>query len=459
MENNSMGVPEGKLRLKVLTENDSRAIHQTALKILAEIGMRILDRDTVGILIDRGCRITDDGYVLFDEETIARALSSVPSRMVLYDRNGEIRIDTEDPIPRFGPGINCLNILDYQTGRHRPCRLSDISKTARVCEQLSHIDWVQSLGSPGDVSPEEEALATVRAMVAQTGKPIGFTGHDETEAARIWAYLAELAGSRQALAQKPFAMELTGPISPLKLAAETCKRLRYAAARHLPVAYYPGLFPGASGPMTLAGSLAQCAAEVLAGIVVHQLESPGAPLLTGSAVIPMNMRSGSLAYGSPQFPLACLAQVDYFTDIGIPTWSSAGSSDAHRVDAQAAAEAGRDMFCAALAGTAFIQGLGRLSAGKTGSLEMLILCDELAGTARRVAAGVPVNRDTLAFDVVERGAKSGSYLQDDHTLSHVRTESWTPSLFDQTDLDTWRESGSTEMRARIHEKLRELLDE
>ena len=90
---------------------------------------------------------------------------------------------------------------------------------------------------------------------------------------------------------------------------------------------------------------------------------------------------------------------------------------------------------------------------------MLILCDELAGTARRVAAGVSVNQDTFAFDVVERGAKSGFYLQDDHTLSHAHTESWTPSLFDQTDLDTWRESGATEMRARIREKLRELFDE
>ncbi len=454
-----MRVSERRPRLRVLTEKDSRAIHQTALKILAETGMRILDQETVEILTGRGCRITDDGYVLFDEETIVRALSKVPSRMSLYDRNGDKRIDTDDPIPRFGPGINCINILDYQTGRHRRCRLSDVSETARVCEQLSHIDWVQSLGSPGDVPPEEEALATVQAMVAQTGKPISFTGHDETETVRIWTYLAELTGSWQALVQKPFAMELTGPISPLKLAAETCKRLRYAAARHLPVAFYPGLFPGASGPITLAGSLAQCAAEVLAGIVVHQIESPGAPLLTGSAIIPMNMHTGGLAYGAPQFSLACLAQVDYFTDIGIPTWSTAGSSDAHTVDVQAAAEAGRDILSAALSGSAFIQGLGRLSSGKTGSLEMLIICDELAGSARRVAAGVPVNQETLAFDVVERRAKSGSYLQDDHTLNHVRTESWIPSIFGQTDLDTWRESDSKKVRKRISDKLRELLDE
>jgi len=92
MANTSMDVHEGKLRLRVLAEKDSRAIHQTALKILAETGMRILDRDTVGILKNRGCRVTDDGYVLFDEETVARALSSVSSRMVLYDRKSEIRI-------------------------------------------------------------------------------------------------------------------------------------------------------------------------------------------------------------------------------------------------------------------------------------------------------------------------------------------------------------------------------
>ena len=97
-----MGVHEGKLRLRVLTEKDSRAVHQTALKILAGTGMRILDRETVGILTDQGCRVTDDGYVLFDEETIGRALSSVPSRMVLYDRNGEIRI-----IPFFAGSVRC----------------------------------------------------------------------------------------------------------------------------------------------------------------------------------------------------------------------------------------------------------------------------------------------------------------------------------------------------------------
>ena len=73
MANTSMDVHEGKLRLRVLAEKDSRAIHQTALKILAETGMRILDRDTVGILKNRGCRVTDDGYVLFDEETVLKA--------------------------------------------------------------------------------------------------------------------------------------------------------------------------------------------------------------------------------------------------------------------------------------------------------------------------------------------------------------------------------------------------
>jgi trimethylamine---corrinoid protein Co-methyltransferase len=450
-------LPRKKLNLRVLNEVDTQKIHQAALRILGETGMRILDEDTVKVLQGQGCQKSEDGYLLFDEKLIQHALSSVPDNLTLYDRNGKVVVDTHDAVPHFGPGINCIDTLDYKAGIHRPCLLDDISKTARVCDQLQHIDFVQSLGSPSDVPPHEEALATVRSMVAQTRKPIGFTGHDEIESAGIWSYLAEVAGGWDSLSAKPFAIDLTGPISPLKIAAETCRRLRFAAQRHLPVVYFPGLFPGATGAITLAGSLAQCAAEVLAGIVVHQAEEPGAPILTGAGIIPMDMLSGSLFYGSPQLPLSCLAQVDYFNDIGVPTWTTAGCSNAHTVDSQAATEAGRDMLAAALAGTTMTQGLGRLSAGKTGSLEMLVLCDELAGIARRVAAGVPIDEDTLAVDVVKRASKTGSFLQDDHTLDHVRAETWVPSIFCKTDLSSWCSSGSKIMTEVIREKLNTLL--
>jgi len=448
-----------KLQLRVLSEEDSRQIHRAALQVLRETGISVQDEDTRRMLKDKGCRESDDGYLLFDEDLVLQALSTVPSKMILYDRNGEVAVDTADVIPHFCPGVNCIDVLDYKTEEHRPCLLDDISKTARVCDQLAHIDMVASLGCPSDVPPDEEALATVRAMIEQTRKPIAFTGHDEIEASEIWAYLAEVAGSWEALSAKPFGLELTGPTSPLKLGDEACRRLRNAAKERLPVVCYPGIIPGVASPMTLAGTLAQSAAEILAGIVVHQLEGPGAPVISGSAILPMDMRTGSLAYGSPDYSLACLAAVDYFNDIGVPGWIGAGCSDAHTANAQAAAEAGMNMLAAVLSGTSFIHNLGYLSSGKTGSLEMLVLCDELAGMSCRIAAGTTVTEGTLGVDVIRRAAKTGSYLSDEHTLKHVRTEMWLPALFQRASWESWRESGSKKMCERIREKLMALLGE
>jgi trimethylamine--corrinoid protein Co-methyltransferase len=217
--------------------------------------------------------------------------------------------------------------------------------------------------------------------------------------------------------------------------------------------------PGATAPVTLAGALAQFAAETLAGIVIHQLEGPGSPVISGGGILPMDMRTGSISYGGPEYMLICLAEVDYLRDIGIPSWSGSGCSDSHTVDAQAAAEAGMNILASALTGTSFTHNLGYLSAGKTGSLEMLVLCDELAGMARRFASGMRVSEETLAFPVIAECGKNGEYLASEHTLRHFRTEMWVPSLFQRSALNPWIDSGSKPTRERIREKIRALLGE
>ncbi len=451
--------PPKNLRFRVLEEEGTRQIHRTALKILREIGIDVRDDETRGRLKDMGCRDGGNGYLTFEEELVERSLSTVPPNLVLYDRSGNVAVDTGDPTSRFSPGTGCIDVLDFETGVHRPCVREDIVKTARVCNRLPQIDLVLSLGSPRDVPPHEEAIQTVRAIVENTAKPLGFLGHNETETGQVWQYLADVAGSWEALAEKPFAIDLTGPTSPLKLGVEASRRLRAAASRCLPVVCFPAVMPGATAPMTLSGALAQTAAEVLAGIVVHQMERPGAPVMSGAAILPVDMRTGNLCYGGPEYALICSATVDYLGDLGVPSWSGSGCSDAHTVDSQAAAEAGMNMLMSVLAGTSLTHNLGFLSSGKTGSLEMLVLCDELAGMVSRIAAGVRVSEDTLAFDVVRNAGKSGAYITEGHTLAHARTELWVPSMFGRIPLPQWTQSGAKSQQVRLKEKLRELLNE
>jgi len=445
------------VKLRLLTKKDSSQIYQAAIDILRLVGMQVMDDDTRKLLGNAGCRENDEGRLLFNEELVQEALSSVPGRMVIYDRNGKVAVDTADAVPRFSPGLNCINVLDYKTREHRLCLLKDIVEAARLCESLPNIDLAAGLGNPGDIPASEQAMETVKALVAGTFKPLAFIAHDEVEDEHIWNYLSGVAGGWEALASKPFALDLTGPFSPLGLGEEACRRLRFAARNRLPVVCYPALLPGASGPVTLAGALAQSSAEILAGIVVHQLEGPGAPVISGSAILPMDLLSGNIVYGSPEYILACLGAVDFFSDIGVPAWFGAGCSDAHTVDAQAAAEAGMSLQTAVLSGTSFIHNLGYLSAGKTGSLEMLVLCDELAGMARRFAAGIAVEEETLAVEVTRRAYKDRSFLMDEHTFKHMRTAIRKPSLFKRTSMEEWKGSGTDSVQKRTRERLMDLL--
>ena len=446
------------LRLRIFSEADLDLLRSATLTILERVGVVIEDDETRATLLARpGCREIEGDRLAMMPELVEQALETAPSKVVLYDRNGELAMDTSDAVPRFCPGVNCIKTLDHRTGEHRACILSDIAATGRVCETLANLDVAASLGYPSDVLPEDEAVATVRTLVENTVKPVAFTGHDETATRRIWHHLREVAGGGDALAEKPTGIDLVGPVSPLKLGAETCRRLRDAARWSLPIVCYPALFPGMSGPITLAGSIAQSSAETLAGLVVHQNERPGAPLMSGTAILPMDMRQADLAYGSPEYSQAGLGAAEFFGYLGLPSWVAAGCSDAHVVDQQAAAEAAANMTTAVLSGTSFVHNLGYLSAGRTGSLEMLVLADELAGMASRFASGISVDESSLAVDVVARAAGDNSFLSDEHTYDRYLSEMWFPTLLGRSDVDMWRESGSVALKDRLKARLDDVL--
>jgi len=441
----------------MLSEAQTKKIYQASLQILREIGMDVRDGDTRKRLLQEGCREGKDEYILFPEDLVGRCISTIPNRFTLYDRNGGLAVDARDRVPHFAPGLNCITLYDHRTDSHRESLLQDVREAARVCERLENFDMASGLGNPSDIEPSKQALETVKAIVAESVKPFPFIAHDEVEDEEIWSFLADVAGGWEALAEKPFALDLTGPYSPLELGEEACRRLRHAARRRLPVVCYPAMIPGTTGPVTLDGAIAQSSAEILAGLVVHQLEQPRAPVITASAILPMDMRSGGISYGSPEYMMVGIGAVDFFDDLGIPTWIGAGCSDAHIVDAQAAAEAGMSLYLASLSGTAFIHNLGFLSAGKNGSLEMLVLGDELAGGVKRFAAGIEVSGESLGVEVTRRAARDHSFIMDDHTLQHMSTAMWEPKLLRRMSLEGWTGSGSVPLQERIRERLEDLL--
>ena len=444
--------------LELVNKPDAALIHDAVKTVLWKVGAGVEHQQTADMLVKQhGCRRGENGFIHFPPDVIDQAISTVPEKILLYDIDGNIRVDTSSRTSSFCPGHNCVRILDFRTDELRSCSLNDIRETAKLCDLLPNIDMVCSLGYPSEVPPEDEVVETVRAMYENCRKPAALLAHDEIIQERMMSVIAEMSGGWSRLADKPVSIELMGPVSPLKLPEELCLRLINCARWRTPVVCYPATFPGMSSPISTAGAIVQSSAEALVGIVIHQIIEPGAPVLSGSAILPMDLRQANLAYGSPEYMLAGLGASDYFRSIGIPSWVGAGCSDSHAFDAQAAAETGANLAIAALAKTPFVHNLGFLSGGRTGSLELLTLCDEMIGWTTKMSAGVEVNAETIAVEVMERAVPGNEFLTDPHTQDRFLTENWYPNLSERSDAEAWMAAGGNDMQARIKQRLRELL--
>ncbi len=434
-------------------------IHEAVKAILWDVGVIIEHREMRQRLVrEHGCREDTNGYIHLAPDLVEWAIEQAPRHIKLYDHDGNLAVDTASRTPSYCPGHNCVRILDFRSNELRPCSLNDIRETARLCEVLPNLDMVCSLGYPSEVPPEDEVTETVRAMYENSRKPAALLAHDEVIQERMLNLIAEMTGGWQRMADKPVCLELMGPISPLKLPGELCLRLINCARWGIPAVCYPATFPGMSCPISTAGAIAQSSAEAIAGIVIMQLTQPGAPVMSGSSILPMDLRQANLAYGSPEYMTAGLGAADYFKSIGIPSWIGAGCSDSHQFDTQAAAEAGANLAIAGLASTPFVHNLGFLSGGRTGSLQMLTLCDEMIGWSSKMANGVEVTADSVALEVVKRAVASNDYLTDDHTQQRFMTETWYPGLCERSDADAWLEAGAVDMTARVNQRLHEILD-
>jgi trimethylamine--corrinoid protein Co-methyltransferase len=232
----------------------------------------------------------------------------------------------------------------------------------------------------------------------------------------------------------------------------------FMAENNLPTNYSPGIMAGGTSPVTMAGAIAQANAEILAGLVVHQLKNPGAPFIFGAGMSPMDMKSMQPTYSSPEAMIsqAGLCQIGRCL-YDLPTWGFGGCSASKLADEQAVNEASAYIMMSGWMGTNLVHDVGYLEFGLTYSFDLLVMCDEFIGQVRRMMEGIRVDQEYLAVDTIKRVGPGGHFLQDDHTLNHFR-ENWQPDLTDRKTYETWKMDGATSMGQRAKEKIRHIID-
>lgn len=441
-------------RFRKLSDDQVERLHHASLEILDRTGVLLFEPEALELLKKKGLPVEDGNRVHIPPGLVEWALSVAPKRAVLCDRSGRRVMPLERNNIFFGPGSDCPNVIDLQTGERRPGVLQDIVEASIVCDALPNIDFLMSFCIATDLDQATYDRHQMRAMLMNSTKPILFVTTEFDGCVDVIKMAEAVAGGAEALRRSPLCACYINVTHPMRHNQEALQKLLFLAGKGLPCTYTPVVLRGATGPVTAAGAMALANAGELAGLVLAQLKREGAPvILTGGVNDMFEMRSSTDAYADPTNRVM-LVELAHRYDL--PIFGLTGCSDSKLPDEQAAAEAAFSILLETLAGAQMAHDVGYLEGGMTNSIEQIVICDELIAYTKQFMRPLEINDETLALDLINEVGPEGNYLTCDHTLKHFK-EDWYPKLFDRRNFEDWQKAGSKTLRQRAREKALKLL--
>jgi len=445
----------------LLSPQDVEQVDHTARRILEQVGVKLHDHAFLDELAKAGLRVDrEDLRLYFDGDTLDGLLARAPSSFTLHSRDGKNDIHLGEGTVHFGNGGRAFRILDMGTGGYRLTMLRDVAHTATLVDSLDHIRFYIIACQAHDIKPVNYHLLDFYYAMNHTTKHV-MGGCDNLDGARqMWQLASIIAGGADYLRERPFVSVITNTISPLTIDGNTLAILNFCTSHGIPVTCAPAPIAGATAPATLAGTLAQLHAEALAGVAIAQSLNPGAKTLYGAVATTMDMRSMEFRLGSVEMGMMNAAAVQLAKRYNLPIYASCAVTEAKRPDIQAGFEKGVSALTVAMSGADYIHlAAGMMDSGNSISYEQFVIDNEVIGMVHRILAGINVNEDTLAFDVIQQVGPGGNFVAEDHTIEHMMDEFFYPELSVRCSFDIWEEQGQPDMLRRAKETVNRILEE
>ncbi len=443
--------------LKVLSEQEILDIHSASLDILQQCGVRILNDRMLAFLKDRGLAVDREARtVTFTRASIEDALSEIPAQFEVFDRNGRFAFLLGDRKPKIAAGHNAVFWVDSQTGKRRESTVADVELFTRICDKLECIDMVGVPVMPQDIpDPGATLLHAVRAVIENTTKPIYFsTNTTEVNSLCIEMLKAAFTGDLQS---QVYGISQLSSTSPLYWEEGVLDAIVDTVPTGVPIAILPEPIAGISAPYTLAGLLTMCNAECLSGLAMIQMLRPHAKVMYANSWTTCDMRTGAALVGSTETTVCRIAAAQLAHFYKVPSHTTAPNSDNHAHDEQNAWEKALSQFCSVAAGHDLIVNCGMFATGLTCSNEQLLMDEEMSAICRRIAAGVCVDEETIAKDlIIKTGPQNPSYLTADHTLKWLYTDEYVaPRLSVREQYGSWAAKGAKDVYQLARDKVAE----
>jgi len=447
-------------QLNLLSGSDLDRIHDGSLRLLKDCGLRCSSTALRNVFAEGGAEMDPAGQrVRIPRRLVEWAVGSAPKSFLLHGRDPAFDLLLEQPRVYYGMGGTPVPYFwDFEQQILRSAVEADMVNCTRVGHALPNVDFIMCLASAGDAPQEFHYLYEYNAILRNSTKPAIHSAPGQQYAAMLLEMAAAAGGTESEFRQRPSVMLMTQPVSPLEIGSYNEGMIEFAAWG-APILFSPGVMMGATGPATLAGALVQGNAENLAGVVLSQLLKPGTPVVYGVHTPVLDMRTLRCTYAGAEQSLGRAAMAQLARYYGLPSFNTGAGCDAKVVDAQAAAEATMGIFLNALSGLTLTQTMGTMAGGTFGSLEMLIICDEIVGMAKRILRGVEVSDEKLGLDLIQGVGPGGHFLDQEHTLRHFRQEFFFPRLFDRRGIPQWEAEGGKGIDEVARAKVRGILSE
>ena len=445
--------------LDVLNDEALEIIEANAEIVLEEIGVNFVEYPrALERWREAGAHV--DGERVRLPKGLARKLcSTAPAQFTQHARNPErsVVIGGRNLVlaPVYGPPF----VHDVNGGR-RYATMEDFQKFVKLGYMSK---WLHHSGGtvcePTDLPVNKRHLDMLYAHMSLSDKPYMGSVTEESRALDSIEMSKILFGA-DFVDQNAVMTSLININSPLTFDPIMLGALENYAAAGQACIISPFIVGGAMAPVSVAGTLTQILAEVMAGIAYSQLIRPGAPVIFGAFVTSIDMNSGAPTFGTPEATQITLGTGQLARRLGLP-YRSAGSFTGSKLpDAQAAYETANSLNAGLLGGVNFmLHACGWLEGGLVASFEKFVMDADQLGALHKLAEGIPIDENAQAMDALREVGPGGHYLGCAHTQANFKTGFWRSNLLDYKPYETWSEEGARDTQALAAARVEKLVSD